>query len=97
MYGQVWRSQFKNDDFLVFVKSEWQEGLRRYTDAIIDLAIEVCREQKEFPPTLPQFIVFCKNCAKRLVPEEPTERSKPVNPEVAIRNLSKMKAILNMK
>lgn len=27
MYGQVWRSQFKSDEFLVFVKGEWQQGL----------------------------------------------------------------------
>lgn len=65
MYGQVWRSQFKSDEFLVFVKGEWQQGLLTYADNILDLAIDLCRKNKELPPTLPQFIDFCKNCSKR--------------------------------
>lgn len=65
MYGQVWRSQFKSDEFLVFVKGEWQQGLFTYADNILDMAIDLCRKNKELPPTLPQFIDFCKNCSKR--------------------------------
>ena len=97
MYGQVWRSQFKSDEYLVFVKGEWQEGLLGYADNILDLAIEWCRKNKELPPTLPQFIDFCKNCSKRgsfFVPDEsPTNN----NPEVAKTHLLRMKQILNMK
>lgn len=97
MYGQVWRSQFKSDEFLVFVKGEWQEGLFSYEDKVLELAIEVCRKNKELPPTLPQFIDFCKNCSKRNSFYVPDRSPKNNNPEVAKTHLLKIKAILNMK
>ncbi|HAU0201938.1 TPA: Vir protein [Legionella pneumophila] len=97
MYGQVWRSQFKSDEFLVFVKGEWQQGLFTYADNILDLAIDLCRKNKELPPTLPQFIDFCKNCSKRSSFFVPDEAPKNNNPEVAKTQLLKMKHILNMK
>jgi hypothetical protein len=96
MYGQVWRSQFKNDDFLVFVKDEWQQGLLGYADHVLELAIELCRKNKELPPTLPQFIDFCKNCSKRCSFYVPDESPKNNNPEVAKTHLLKIKQILNM-
>ncbi|WP_392536728.1 Vir protein [Legionella sp. 227] len=97
MYGQVWRSQFKSDEFLVFVKGEWQQGLLGYADNILELAIELCRKNKELPPTLPQFIDFCKNCSKKSSFFIPDESPKNNNPEVAKTHLQKIKQILNMK
>ncbi|HBD9275127.1 TPA: Vir protein [Legionella pneumophila] len=97
MYGQVWRSQFKSDEFLVFVKGEWQQGLLAYADHVLELAIDLCRKNKELPPTLPQFIDFCKNCSKRSSFFVPDEDPKNNNPEVAKTHLLKMKHILNMK
>ncbi|WP_064115044.1 hypothetical protein [Legionella bozemanae] len=97
MYGQVWRSQFKSDEYLVFVKNEWQQGLFDYADNILELAIELCRKNKELPPTLPQFIDFCKNCSKRSAFFERDESPKKNNPEVAKTHLQKIKQILNMK
>ncbi|HAT8111906.1 TPA: Vir protein [Legionella pneumophila] len=97
MYGQVWRSQFKSDEFLVFVKGEWQQGLFTYADNILDMAIDLCRKNKELPPTLPQFIDFCKNCSKRSSFFVPVAAPKNNNPEVAKTQLLKMKHILNMK
>jgi hypothetical protein len=96
MYGQVWRSQFKSDEFLVFVKGEWQQGLLGYADNVLELAIELCRKNKELPPTLPQFIDFCKHCSKRGSFFVPDETPKNNNPEVAKTHLLKMKQILNM-
>ena len=96
MYGHVWRSQFKSDEFLVFVKSEWQHGLLAYADNILELAIELCRKNKELPPTLPQFIDFCRSGSKRSSFLVPDESPKNNNPEVAKTNLLKMKHILNM-
>lgn len=97
MYGQVWRSQFKSDEFLVFVKCEWQHGLLGYADNILELAIELCRKNKEFPPTLPQFIDLCKNCSKRNAFFKRDEFPKKNDPEIAKAQLLKMKQILNMK
>lgn len=96
MYGQVWRSQFKSDEFLAFVKGEWQEGLSDYPDNTIDIAIELCRKNKELPPTLPKFIEFCRDGSRQDSFYKPEERLKNNNPEVAKTNLLKMKEILNM-
>ena len=97
MYGQVWRSQFKNDEFLIFVKGEWHEGLIDFADNTLELAIELCRKNKELPPTLPQFINFCNNCSKRYSFYKPDESPKNNDPEVAKTHLLKLKKILNMK
>jgi len=63
-YGHVWRSSFKNDDFLAFTKNEWLQGLARFNDEQVNKAIELCRENNVFPPTLPEFIGFCKQFKK---------------------------------
>lgn len=97
MYGPIWRSQFKSDEYLDFVKREWQAGLFGYAETILELAIEVCRKNKELPPTLPQFIDFCKNCSKKNSFFVRDESPKNNNPEVAKTHLLKMKQILNMK
>lgn len=97
MYGPVWRSQFKSDEFLAFVKGEWQQGLSGYEDKALELAIEFCRKTKELPPTLPQFIEFCKNCCKRSTFFVREELPKSHNPEVAKTHLLKIKQLLNMK
>ncbi|HBD7398703.1 TPA: Vir protein [Legionella pneumophila] len=97
MYGQVWRSQFKSDEFLVFAKGEWQQGLLAYADNTLELAIELCQKNRELPPTLPQFIDFCKKCSKRDSFHVPREYSKNNNPEIAETHLQKIKQILNMK
>lgn len=95
MYGQVWRSQFKSDEFLVFVKGEWQKGLVNHSDKVINMAIEVCFKSKELPPTLPKFLDFCRDCSKVNTFYKPDAPPKNQNPEVAKAHLSKMKAILH--
>jgi hypothetical protein len=64
-YGHTWRSQFKQDDFLVFMKQEWEKSLVSIGDKELDLAIEECRTSKELPPTLPQFIELCQSIRRR--------------------------------
>lgn len=64
-YGHLWRSQFKSDGFLEFAKKEWLEGLRQFSDDILNLAIIECRDHREMPPTLPQMIGFCRDIKKR--------------------------------
>lgn len=97
MYGPIWRSQFKSDEYLDFVKREWQEGLLGYAETILELAIDVCRKNKELPPTLPQFIDFCKNCSRNGSFFVPDRSHKNNNAEVAKAHLIKIKQILNMK
>ncbi len=97
-YGQLWRSQFKNEDFLVFMKNEWHLGLLQFADDHIEEAVKKCRNIKEFPPTLPHFIDLCKS-AKNVyefhnLKKEPCDKA---NPEVAFHHLAKIKAMLQMK
>lgn len=65
IYGHLWRSQFKDEEFYVFAKKEWQEALSPYTDTVITKAILHCREYFEMPPTLPQVIQCCRDIRKR--------------------------------
>lgn len=80
-YGHIWRSQFKEGDgFVVFVKKEWQEGLKEFSDVVVEKAILKCRDFYEMPPTLPQVIIACKNIRReesafiKVPPIEPQER-----------------------
>lgn len=59
-YGHVWRSQFKDERFLVFAKKEWQTALSAFNDAVVTKAILDCRNFYELPPTLPQMIQCCQ-------------------------------------
>ena len=97
MYGQVWRSQFKNDEYLSFTKGEWLEGLSKYDDKVLDTAVQLCRNKKEFPPTLPQFIDFCEQASNKHKFFKADKSSTHQNPELAKAYLQKIKQILNIK
>jgi hypothetical protein len=64
-YGHVWRSQFKNDDFLKFAKKEWLLALKQFSKQLIEKITYYCRDNSEFPPSLPKFIVLCRQEQKR--------------------------------
>ena len=64
-YGHVWRSQLKDEMFLKFAKTEWQDGLSEFTDAVLTKAILDCRTFYELPPTLPQMIQCCRQIRKQ--------------------------------
>lgn len=85
-YGHIWRSQFKDEMFLKFAKTEWLDGLADFTDAVLDEAIIGCRDQYEMPPSLPQMIGFCKQIKKRkefrMVPVHTRAREDIVNKNV---------------
>ncbi|WP_131775031.1 replication protein P [Legionella anisa] len=97
MYGQVWRSQFKSDEYLSFTKGEWLEGLVGYEDKVLDAAVQLCRHKKEFPPTLPQFIDFCEQSTNKNKFFKADNSTKHQNPELAKAYLQKIKQILNIK
>lgn len=93
-YGHVWRSQFKNDGFLDFAKKEWQEGLSRFSDEILNQAIGECRDHCVMPPSLPQMIGVCRDIKKRYLCYVATKTPAPVQKEVALENLRQCKAHL---
>lgn len=65
IYGQVWRIQFKDDEFLAFAKGQWFEGLKMFDEDTLDLAIDQCRKNIELPPTLPKFVDICRSFHNR--------------------------------
>lgn len=97
-YGQLWRSQFKSDDFLGFMKNEWLHALQHIEDKHMDEAVKKCGASKEFPPTLPQFIDLCKTAKRQHVfTNLNKEEYKKAKPEVALKYLAQIKAILHIK
>lgn len=96
MYGHVWLGQYKNDEFTAFVKKEWQKGLAKYHDNVLELATDLCRRKRELPPTLPKFIEICNSYQQNAV-EMPDDLPLNTNSPIAKANLFKIKQILNMK
>jgi hypothetical protein len=97
-YGQLWRSQFKSDDFLIFMKKEWAQALQDMEDRHIDEAVKQCSEGKEYPPTLPHFVDLCKSAKKKHVFNNlKKEEGKKAKPEVALKHLAQIKSILQIK
>ncbi|WP_035904538.1 hypothetical protein [Legionella longbeachae] len=96
-YGPIWRSQFKQEDFLEFTKREWNKALVEFEDRVIEQATISSLASKDLPPTLPQFIDLCKAARRRFEFILPQRCNKPRNLEIANAQLLKMKQILNIK
>lgn len=79
-----------------YAKAVWHEGLKAFEDDIVDLATATCRETKELPPTLPQFIDICRTIKKRnsCYQEEPCTKTK--TKAVARANIIAIRRLLNM-
>jgi hypothetical protein len=93
-YGHIWRSQFKDEGFLIFAKKEWREALTEFTDAILTKAILNCRGFYELPPTLPQMILCCRQIKKQLTFYIKQSEPAPVAREAAAFYLKKCKEML---
>jgi tRNA G26 N,N-dimethylase Trm1 len=94
-YGPIWRSQLKEDAFVLFMKKEWHNALAHFSDRTVELAINVCKMSKELPPTLPQFVEICKNIHHRNTFTKTVPYSRQEISEVGKSNLSQIKEILN--
>ena len=95
-YGQVWRSQFKSDEFLTFAKNTWVEALMAFEEKHIEEATKLCRNKKDFPPTIPQFVDMCNLFKNKNNGLEPKERYQKAKPEVAQYNMQKIRQRLGM-
>ena len=94
-YGHVWRSQFKSEGFLVFAKGEWAEGLRSFSEDVIQKAVISCRDFYEMPPTLPQVVRCCREQKRRMDVYVADDVLQPAKPEVISFQLNRCKDILN--
>jgi hypothetical protein len=97
MYGHVWRSIYKTDEFLDYSKKAWLEGLMGFEDKSLEHALQLCLQRCHFPPTLPHFIECCKAYHKPDVFFQSKEESQKADPAVAHMHLEKIKTMLNIK
>ena len=93
-YGHVWRSQFKDESFFNFAKKEWQEGLNRFDDRILEQAVLNCRDACEFPPTLPQIIKCCREIINNNNYFVANYDYKPAHPSTVMSHLEQCKSFL---
>lgn len=95
-YGNVWRSQFKDEVFMRFAKKEWQEALKSFSDKVITEAILTCRDFYEFPPSLGQILQACKDIKKKQVTPVKPESYVPANKELVASCLQRCRELLSL-
>ncbi len=94
IYGHVWRSQFKDEDyFLPFAKKEWMEALADFSDSVIDEVIVRCRNFYELPPTLPQVLKCCRSVQERIAYKPPVQ-PEAVSPEIRAHHAKQFRELL---
>jgi hypothetical protein len=94
IYGQLWWNNYRTEDLLLLAKHEWSEGLKRFDNQIFKDVLVIYREQKNYPPSLPQFVESCRATQARRVPHPAREDSRTSSLEVAERHIAAMKQIL---
>lgn len=96
IYGHLWRSLYKNDEFLAYTKREWRSGLEKFDGVVIGKALLYCRQHESYPPSLPLFIELCSSNMRR---NNYFKREKKLKGDrsIAHQYLKQMRHILNMK
>lgn len=98
IYGHIWKSFFREKQFLDFAKKEWSTALREFSDEVIFQAVTLCRQRFEMPPTLPQFILLCHQARPvNLKPPPDTDKANEPNLVVAEKYLQEISNILGKK
>lgn len=95
IYGHLWRSQFKTEEFLEFGKKEWMDGLSAFDSDILLKAIIQCREAFATPPTLPLVIEVCRKLKKRNDFVVANPNFKAVKSDVVAYNIQRCRALLS--
>lgn len=91
MYGQLWWNNYRTESLLLLAKQEWSEGLQRFDNQILKEVLVTYREQKTYPPSLPQFVECCKAALNRRIPAPLRDDSKrSPNQEVAKQHIKAM-------
>lgn len=95
IYGHLWRSQFKSEEFISFAKREWEEGLRGFSDEILNLAINEARDFLEMPPTLAQLIGSCRQIRRRYTFNVRTTQKTPDSSIVRAQEMATCRKLLS--
>lgn len=93
-YGYLWQNLFQSDFAILQWKEDWETTLQPYDNQTVKEAIALCLKISPRPPTLPEFVGFCKNANRKNNLYQP-EKVARASPEVAKYHLQKMKAILH--
>ena len=94
IYGHLWRSQFKSEEFIKFAKREWEDGLRGFSDQILDKAITETRDFSEMPPTLSQMIRNCRQVRNRCPMKIDNDEDVPRTEAVRLKHLAMCRKFL---
>lgn len=94
IYGQFWWNNYRTEDLLLLAKQEWSAGLKRFDNQIFKDVLVIYREQKNYPPSLPQFVESCRATQARRVPNSVKEVIHTSSIEVAEEHIAAMKQIL---
>lgn len=81
-----------------FAKEEWQEGLSAFSDEVVKIAVNACRDFYEMPPTLSQMITCCNKVKKRMASDAENKSSCDTprcSPDSWIFHMSQIKQMLN--
>lgn len=95
IYGQLWWNNYRTEDLLLLAKQEWSEGLKRFDNQIFKDVLVLYREQKNYPPSLPQFVESCRATQARRIPNPAKGITRSSSIEVAEQHIAAMKKILN--
>ncbi|MBA2648205.1 MAG: Vir protein [Legionella sp.] len=95
IYGQLWWNNYRTENLLLLAKKEWSEGLKKFDNQVLKEVLVICREQKNYPPILPQFVESCRATQARRIMPLAKESANPSNLEVAKLHIAAMKTLLN--
>lgn len=93
----MWKSLFKNDEFLAYTKQEWMGSLEKFDNVILEKALLHCKEKESYPPSLPLFVEICKSHARHHEHIDKKEEQATCDPAIARMHLDKIREMLNMK
>jgi len=89
-YGQQFLAKWQGID-IKMVKNEWEDALSVFHEKSILIALNNCRENNPYPPSLPEFIQLCKQfrfTEQKALPQKPPK----FNPD----NMTKIQEIKEM-
>ena len=93
IYGQLWWSNYRTESLLALAKQQWSEALKRFDNEILKEVLALCREHKNYPPVLPQFVETCRAAqARRITP--PTKTPYKGNRDFAKAQIAAIKKML---
>ena len=93
MYGAKFADLWRGTD-IEKVKEKWVEKLRGFVEhpGVIQKALDAL-DERPFPPTLPEFLILCREAARRVGPRLPAIEYKP-NPEQQAAFLEKVRQMM---